>query len=348
VKQNRKSAERPIHDVTINSLFRINLHALLRDRALRDKAVKKHGRNCLNILRSTYEGQHDFDKHINIEEWLSDVNPDRWSRKNFGEWSGVGPERMNRLLDDRSERKPQDPDFADLMKISKALNIPYGFLFYPTRQQLEEEVILRIQDFSPPLEISSVQWMAWASGLSVLPGMDAVATNFNSLTLTTSPMAGFDGKDIQPTADTQTPLDLHETRRISESLTSDTSAALEAIAGNPFSPSAGAEIPFDNTHLEQFALQKAKFIALLLHDVREAFYLTADEGRLDIATADIENSLKKIQQDLAVLALNVDKDLQLASGPLTKAHLHGVLELMCMKLENIDLEWTQDRTSFIK
>lgn len=348
MKQNRKLVERPIHDVTINSLFRFNLHALLRDRALRDKAVIKHGRNCLNILRTTYKGPHDFDKQIDIEDWLSGVNPDKWSRKNFGEWSGVGPERMNRLLDDRSERKPQDPDLADLMKISAAFNIPYGFLFYPTRQQLEEDAILRIQDFSPPLEISSVQWMAWANGLSVLPGMDAVATNFNSLTLTTAPMPGFTNKDIQPTADTQTPLDLHETRRISDSLTSDTSAALEAIAGNPFSPSAGAEIPFDNTQLKQFALQKAKFIALLLHDVREAFYLTTDEGRLGMATSDIENSLKKIQQDLAVLALNVDKDLQPSTGPLTRAHLLGVLELMCMKLENIDLEWTQDRTSIIK
>ncbi len=300
------------------------------------------------VLRSTYKGHQNFDEYIDIDEWLSGRNPDRWSRKNFGEWSGVGPERMNRLLDDRSERKPQNPDLVDLMKIAKAFNIPYGFLFYPTRQQLEENALLRIQDFFPPLEISAVQWMAWAGGLSVLPGMDAVAANFNSLTLTTSPMPGFTNEDIQPIADTQAPLDLHETRRITDSLSSDTSAAFEAMAGNPFSQSAGEQIPFDNSHLQEFAIQKAKFVALLLHDVREAFYLTADEARLTIASTDIQNSLNKIQQDLAVLALNVDTDLKSATGPLTKAHLIGVLELMCMKLENIDLEWTQDRTAVIK
>ena len=82
--------------------------------------------------------------------------------------------------------------------------------------------------------------------------------------------------------------------------------------------------------------------------VREAFYLMSDEGRFGMAASDINNSLKKIQQDLTVLALNVDADLQTATGPLTKAHLIGVLELMCMKLENIDLEWTQNRTAIIK
>lgn len=366
LKTDKGGPARPVKQVTINGLVRANVHALLRDRALRDKAFNKHGRNCFKILQATYKGPHKIEDHIDIEGWLAERNPDRWSRKNFGAWSGVGAPRMNRLLDNEAVRKPQDFDLVDLMKIAKAFEVPYGFLYYPPRELLEQNAVLEITDFDPPLLVPASQWLAWANGLSVLPGMDAVATNFNSLLVTNTPMPGetFDPGDdgypgdpdseesihvdVLPLADTQTPLDIYETRRITEGITSNSSAVLEAIEGNPFTPTPEATIPIDNAALLEHALNKAKFVSLLMHDVREAFYLLSDEGRLNIAEFDIKNSFNKIQQDLAALALILDKDLQSPGGPLTKSHLINMLELTCMRLENIDLEWTQNNFAKIK
>ena len=366
MKKEQKDVTAPSYKVTINSLVRANLHALLRDRAMRDKAFNKHGQKCFEILKVTYRGPHRIEDHINIDEWLRERNPDRWSRMSFGEISGVGGGKMNRLLDDVSERKPQEFELVDLMKIARALEIPYGFLFYPSRQQLEQNATLMFEDFKPVLQITALHWLSWAAGLSVLPGMDAVASNFNSLVLTNSPMPGesfapgeegYPGTsgsdeiiqvDLRPVADTQSPLDLYETRRISEGLTSDVSSALEAMGGNPFTPNPAAQIPIDNSSLKVHAINKAKFVTLLLHDVREAFYLVSDNGRLEFAGMDIENSLNKIKQDLAAFALNLDEGLHAPNGPLTKSHLINMLELTCMKLENIDLEWTLNSNTKIK
>ena len=351
---------RPRYDVTVNSLVRANVHALLRDRGLRDKAFNKHGRGCFEVLKNTYKGPHDIEKYIDVDKWLAARNPDRWSRKKFGESSGVGGPKMNRLLDDSGERAPQDFDLTDIMKISRALNIPLSFLYSPSRKHLEENAILVLKDFDPPIDISASQWLAWANGLSILPGMDAVATNFNSLLNTNTPMPGekfnpgeegYPGEDgsqetiavdMEPLADTQVPLDVWETRRTSEALSSDVSATDDAWAGNPFTSTPAAPLEFDNEQLHQHALHKARFVSLLLHDVREAFYLMADEGRLHIAVSDIENSMNKIKQDLEALALNVDEDLQSKTGPLTEAHLLNMLEIACMKVENIIQEKTHN------
>jgi len=40
--------------------------------------------------------------------------------------------------------------------------------------------------------------------------------------------------------------------------------------------------------------------------------------------------------------LNVDEDLQSKTGPLTEAHLLNMLEIACMKVENIIQEKTQN------
>ena len=334
---------RPIYDVTINSLVRANVHTLLRDRALRDKAFNKHGRGCFEVLKNTYKGPHDIEKYINVDKWLEARNPDRWSRKKFGESSGVGGSKMNLLLDDSGERAPQDFDLTDIMKIAQALNIPFSFLYCPSREHLEENANLVFIDFDPPMTISATQWLAWAGGLSVLPGMDAVSTNFNSLLNTNTPMPGLSkAEGMKPAADTQVPLDIYETRRTSEALSSEISATSDAWAGNPFTPTPAAPLAFENEELHEHALHKARFVSLLLHDVREAFYLMADEGRLHIAMSDIENSMNKIKQDLAALALNVDEDLQSKTGPLTEAHLLNMLEIACMKVENIIQEKTHN------
>lgn len=58
--------------------------------------------------------------------------------------------------------------------------------------------------------------------------------------------------------------------------------------------------------------------------------------------SDIDNSMNKIKQDLAALALNVDVDLQFKTGPLTEAHLINMLEIVCIKVENIIQEKTQN------
>jgi len=81
---------RPSYDVTVNSLVRANVHTLLRDRGLRDKAFNKHGRGCFEVLKNTYKGPHDIEKYIDVDKWLEARNPDRWSRMKFGESSGVG------------------------------------------------------------------------------------------------------------------------------------------------------------------------------------------------------------------------------------------------------------------
>lgn len=331
------------YDVTVNSLVRANVHALLRDRGLRDKAFNKHGRGCFEVLKNTYKGPHDIEKYINVDKWLETRNPDRWSRKKFGESSGVGGSKMNRLLDDSGERAPQDFDLTDIMKIAKALNIPFSFLYSPSREHLEENANLVFTDFDPPMTISATQWLAWAGGLSVLPGMDSVSTNFNSLLNTNTPMPGASkAVDIQPVADTQVPLDIYETRRTSEALSSEISATSDAWDGNPFTSTPASPLEFENKELHEHALHKARFVSLLLHDVREAFYLMTDEGRLHIAMSDIENSMSKIKQDLAALALNVDEDLQSKTGPLTEAHLLNMLEIACMKVENIIQEKTHN------
>ncbi len=348
VQKGPELKEKPAYRVTMNGLARANLHTLMRDKTLRDRAFNTHGKAILAILKKQYKGPNDFDAILDIEEMLQERNPDRWSRKNLAPRLGMSVSKLNRILDDSGERAPQDLELSDLLSISREFEIPYSSLFAPSREQLEEDATLIFTDQDPELTISAHQWLSYSIGLGVIPGMDAVATNYNASLLTNARMSpDWDSREPQkPTSDSQILLNIEDGRRIKKASTSKVSPMPEIVAGNPFSPAASEAIAFDNSSLELEPVNAAKFHVLLMHDIREAIYILQDAGHGD-SVQDIKNSHKKIEQDLAAIVISAT-NVGPTSSPLTKAHLVNTIEHMAIMIEHATLELTMNRNAKIE
>ena len=333
---------RPRLTVSVANLIKFNVNALIRDRAMKSRAVQNHLEDALEIFARNNPNKPNLSQIFDVDALKKEYDPLRWTQNAVGERIGMKPGAIWRLLTPESEGGSSGFQILDLLLIAKELQVPIPFLLQPTREQIDSNGILIFPEFESPLEVTANQWLGWVNGLTSLPGEDATTQAFSALFMTTSHMAGWvKDEQVAPKAKTADDINIEDTKRITKGFLTASSPFLDAIQSSvgktQRSPSdSGSGTLSEPLNDHQIAINRSHLLQRLSFHIREALIITSDvsqPGRVQALGKVAENLLN----DILELGFAVDKDLPTTGLPFDKLFMLQPLEIICLMLEHLDL-----------
>jgi len=328
--------------VRVSELIKFNINAAIRDRQMKERAFVEHVDDAVRIYATLHPMKPQFTDLLDLEEMKKDSDPNKWGQKAIGARIGREQATVWRILNSVENDGNAQVDVLELLLIAADLQVPISYLLFPTREQIEANAILIFEEFTPPLEVSANQWLAWVSGLSALPGKDSALQANNALSLSTAHMASWDiGTRDAPRAKAMDKLNIEDTQRINEGLLSASAPFLDALRTSTFRnpdntyPSAQPAIDEKITD-HQLAINRSRSLQDLLFHLREAVLIAGDQNRQDAKNAIIEVS-DKLRADIACLFLAYDVDAPIPVVPFTKEAIAEQLRIITIMLAHAKL-----------